>query len=268
MYIDIDNVKSELKDVLDILNQYKLLADINVNSVFSSETLFTSVKFPPSLFDFYMMINKKEFTFLLIDGSILQIGLIYNPETCQVEKYRYCYYNPSIYNRIKKDKEKYIWAGHWPLLNIIFDFLLDKAAALGDIIGYDIDDTLMEAMTKFEDGSELSYLLSQLANSYTLPNSIRFDYNRSGPNELWHPASHATFLSNNVRLAVDHLLRPSWFTAISISHFSSLKTTTDMEPIFHKLLSISAHYQQEADTILLSSLKEIARIQKVYITSS
>ena len=212
------------------------------------------------MLEYFDLIKNREYTFLLSDGSIIQLSLLFDVKSNELVKYRYLYCSPQPFI----PNTRRVWAGSDSLLEDVFYYLL-AIAGKEDGVFYRPDLT-DEVIDVFAEAQELDYSLASIAKALQLPSSIRFDFDLHGRNEIWHPAAHVTFFADNVRLALDRPLTPSLFVAMTIAHFSRLD---GKDLIFSRLASI-----KELETSLGTSKKlrdellRIARSQQVHLSNT
>ena len=258
-----DKAKKELKEIGKVLVASDSLADYRLIVAEDRGEIggnFSYSRFPPTVLEYFELIKNREYTFLLSDGSIIQLSLLFDVNSNELIKYRYLYCNPQPFI----PNMRRVWTGSASLLEDVFYSLLAMAVKEGG--AFYRPDLSDEAIDVFAEAQELDYSLASMAKALQLPSSIRFDFDLYGRNEIWHPAAHVTFFADNVRLALDRPLTPSLFVAMTIAHFSRLD---GKDVIFSKLTTIKElGISLVASEKLRDELLRIARSQQVHLSNT
>lgn len=137
------------------------------------ETPFPIISNPTPLWQYMLLIKNENYTFLLKDGSVIQMGFEFGPD-----------------DRIKKHKLAFFQS---PLPHVIDpnDYLFSPD---------DVVSALEMLMDRKFWGGEISPEPDP-GKDFPLIYSFRVDYDESGPDNIDHPKSHATVFSQNCRIA-------------------------------------------------------------------
>ena len=206
------DVYRDLKDAYSILLQSSTTQGVLVDGTLSLEKDFKFVDFPIRLKDYIdKILRPSNYTFLLCDGSAIQIGYIFDQRGVALSHKLTFFFSPVSLPEFRSYLNDNCGA---PTLGTAKDDVINGLAEFYALVKHGINADLPEFSTLAGLGdSELIELWQDL----TWVHGIRFDYN-STQNSASHPASHATLFDKDCRIAVAHFLDVRRFLLMVFRH--------------------------------------------------
>lgn len=164
-------VSNDLRKAAEILWKGNVLLDSDEKP----EKPFPFVNTPTPLQEYIDLIKNKDYTFLLKDGSVIQMGFKFDAGGF-IEKHRLTFF-------------------HSPLAHMIKN--------LGGLLNKDDVVVALELLLGDSPSDEDTSPEQCPGKGFPLVYSFRLDYDENGQHLVNHPKSHATFLSENCRIAVN-----------------------------------------------------------------
>jgi hypothetical protein len=212
------DVKQDLEAAAKILTYKNLLVDHDTNFTNFSKT-FPVVQMPLPL-NLYIeqIIEEKKYTFLLYDGSSIQVGYKFD-------------------NRGKVASHKLVFFFS-PLSLPTLRFILPK---LKSLVGSRED--LIEVLKHLPDYLDPDYSDRAVVPGHskeawqelTWVHGIRLDYDSTASNQADHPQSHATIFDNDCRIAVSHYFDLRRFFLLIFAHLWPFHKTELVPKIRQKI---------------------------------
>lgn len=209
------DVDRDLKAVAEILTCKNLLVDHDTN--FSKTFPVVQMPLPLHLY-IEQIIEGQRYTFLLYDGSSIQVGYEFDNQ-----------------RRVTSHKLVFFLS---PLSLPTLRFILPK---LKSLVGSRED--LIEVLKHLPDYLDLDYSDRAVVPGHskeawqelTWVHGIRLDYDSTASNQADHPQSHATIFDNDCRIAVSHYFDLRRFFLLIFAHLWPFHKTELVPKIRQKI---------------------------------
>jgi hypothetical protein len=196
------DVKQDLEAAAKILTYKNLLVDHDTNFTNLSKT-FPVVQMPLPL-NLYIeqIIEEKGYTFLLYDGSSIQVGYKFDNQGKVTSHKLVFFFSPLSL----------------PTLRFILPKLKSLVGSREDLIEFlkHLPDYLLDP--DYSDRAVVSRHSKEAWQELTWVHGIRLDYDSTASNQADHPQSHATIFDNDCRIAVSHYFDLRRFFLLIFAH--------------------------------------------------
>ncbi len=214
------DVDRDLKAAVKILTYKNLLVDHDTN--FSKTFPIVQMPLPLNLY-IEQIIEEQRYTFLLYDGSSIQVGYKFDNQGKVTSHKLVFFFSPlSLPNlRFILPKLKSLVGSREDLIEVLKylpDYLLDP----------DYLDRAVVSRHSKEAWQELTWV-----------HGIRLDYDSTASNQADHPQSHATIFDNDCRIAVSHYFDLRRFFLLIFAHLWPFHKTELVPKIRQKIPSRS-----------------------------
>jgi hypothetical protein len=217
------DVKQDLEAAAKILTYKNLLVDHDTNFTNFSKT-FPVVQMPLPL-NLYIeqIIEEQRYTFLLYDGSSIQVGYKFDNQGKVTSHKLVFFFSPLSL----------------PTLRFILPKLKSLVGSREDLIEVlkHLPDYLLDP--DYSDRAVVSRHSKEAWQELTWVHGIRLDYDSTASNQADHPKSHATIFDNDCRIAVSHYFGLRRFFLLIFAHLWPFHKTELVPKIRQKIPSRS-----------------------------
>jgi hypothetical protein len=220
------DVKQDLEAAAKILTYKNLLVDHDTNYTnftnFSKTFPVVQMPLPLNLY-IEQIIEEKKYTFLLYDGSSIQVGYKFDNQG-KVASHKLVFFFSSL---------------SLPTLRFILPKLKSLVGSREDLIEVlkHLPDYLLDP--DYSDRAVVSRHSKEAWQELTWVHGIRLDYDSTASNQADHPQSHATIFDNDCRIAVSHYFDLRRFFLLIFAHLWPFHKTELVPKIRQKIPSRS-----------------------------